>query len=117
MQLLNTEEESLWKETLLAYLNQGRSIDKGAHLKFADRVVEALRRRKEKPDALPCLDRYRPQHMSLQEFTRMTKKAVESTRRKIPAIKELREKSGLGLKDAKEAVEAYVGPNFTWSYY
>ena len=122
--LQNPEEEVLWKETLIAYLNRGGSHTQGAHLKFADRIVFGLRRRlvKKKQEqqqmelSIPGLNRYCPTSMLMGTFYQIVQDAVKRSTTKIQAIKLLRAKTGLGLRDSKEAVEfTYaVHPNPNW---
>jgi len=119
MNLVNNEEEDFWKQTVLAYLVQGGNVDKGAQ--FADRAVVALRKRQE-PEALDPklseLERYLPHGMEQRLFNDLVKRAVEDSRSKIPAIKNLRNETGFGIKESKEAVELYaaVYPNPAWPY-
>ena len=116
MELCTDEEKALWQATLLAYL-QRESPRQGSHLKFADRVVEAFRVRTRK--STNFLEKFRPLSIPFQEFASIVKRAVETSHNKIPAIKVVREKTGMGLIDAKDAVEAYVNvyPNPSWKLY
>lgn len=44
-------------------------------------------------------------------------RALDKGRNKIPAIKLLRERTGMGLKEAKDAVEAYMQKVFGYTHY
>ena len=57
--------------------------------------------------------------MTLKEFAKSVAEACDKSYEKIPAIKIVREMTRLGLREAKEAVEAYdsVYPNQTWRRY
>ena len=114
--LTNEEEEVFWKQCMITYMAQGGSIEKGAHLKFADRAIVALRKRQEPPNMVEQLKKYQPHGMTLFNFNSIVKKAVQNTSSKIPAIKEVRTHTGLGLKESKEAVELYMDsyPNPNW---
>ena len=107
--LTNEEEETFWKQSMITYMAQGGSVEKGAHLKFADRVILALRKRQEPTNMVTELKRYQPHGMTLHKFNGIVQKAVQSVSSKIPAIKEVRTHTGLGLKEAKELAETPDG--------
>lgn len=122
MRLANNEEEVLWQSTVIAYVNSGGKVEKGSHLKFADRVVEALRKRQNVPvvqqTTLAGLHQYKPRNMAINKFSRIVHKAVHESPSRIPAIKQVREHTGLGLRESKLAVELYAEahPNPLWKW-
>ena len=118
--LTTIEEEVVWKQCMIAYISQGGSLEKGAHLKFSDRAIIALRmRNRQEPEGMAVkLLHYCPSYLNPQEFCSIVQKAVQTAVRKIPAINDVRTQTGCGLKEAKEAVELYAQdrPNPAWNY-
>lgn len=105
MTFTTEEERTLWATLLTAYIQNGGSTAKGAHLKFADRCIEAYRNRRVGPLATVILGLKgkvpNPEWVARVAVTAMDKHPGK----KIMAIKEIREVTNLGLKFAKLAAD------------
>ena len=117
MQFKNDAEQTLWANVLVAYLQNGGNPDKGAHLKFADRCIEGLRKRQpQQPEgpspailkvAEPFVSPFGgPNRVSPERLAQVVVDAAKTfPGMKISQIKAVREHTGLSLKEAKDLVE------------
>lgn len=114
---INKDEAELWKSSVLVCLGVRDGISPGHNaILTADQIVQAFRARNALKDTLKeTLKNYRPAYLSLDVFADQVLSAAKILHQpgpdgrigKIPAIKQLRETSGLGLKEAKDVIEAY----------
>lgn len=118
---LNKNEAELWKAAVVASLrsHDPMSTISGAlaSIGTADDVVQAYRARAQvgEDQLRKALRPYAPPWMELSAFVKKVKiaslnlheKNADGANGKIPAIKELRTTAGLGLKEAKEAIETF----------
>jgi len=112
---INKDEAELWKSSVLVYLGVRDGMNPGpSAILAADQIVQAFRTRNTLKDTLKeGLKNYRPAYMGLEAFVNEVLSAAKILHQpgpdgrigKIPAIKQLRETAGLGLKEAKEAIE------------
>jgi len=113
---INKDEAELWKMAVVAAIrqNQGVLMAASTAISTADDIIQAFRTRNTLKDEIKeALKPYRPTYLGLDVFVNKVLSAAKILHQpgpdgrigKIPAIKQLRETTGLGLKEAKEAIE------------